>query len=233
VAELNVLQTRLGYQFQDEQLLKLALTHPSIAHEQDTPTPHNQRLEFLGDSVLGLVLSRDLYEKFPEADEGSLTKSRARLVNSSALHTHACALNLGEYLILSRGEELTGGRERPSTLADAYEALLGAVFLDAGFDAAREIILREFNGDFSSLGETPGIDNPKGELQELLQVRSARAPQYQIVSVTGPDHDRHFECAVFHEESELARGSGRSKKAAESDAALNALKQLHETENRP
>jgi ribonuclease-3 len=233
VSELNVLQTRLGYQFQDEQLLKLALTHPSIAHEQDTPTPHNQRLEFLGDSILGLVLSRDLYEKFPEADEGSLTKSRARLVNSSALHTHACTLNLGEYLILSRGEELTGGRERPSTLADAYEALLGAVFLDAGFDAAREIILREFNDDFSSLGETPGIDNPKGELQELLQVRSAKAPQYQIISVTGPDHDRHFECAVFHEDCELARGSGRSKKAAESDAALNALKQLRETEKRP
>jgi ribonuclease-3 len=233
VSELNVLQTRLGYQFRDEQLLKLALTHPSIAHEQDMPTPHNQRLEFLGDSVLGLVLTRDLYEKFPEADEGLLTKSRAKLVNSSALYGHACALNLGEYLILSRGEELTGGRERPSTLSDAYEALLGAIFLDAGFEATREIILREFSDDFSTLGEPAGIDNPKGELQELLQVRSNKSPQYQIISVTGPDHDRHFECAVFHADSELARGSGRSKKAAESNAAMNALKHLHEAENRP
>jgi ribonuclease-3 len=233
VPELTVLQTRLGYQFQNEQLLKLALTHPSIAHEQDTPTPHNQRLEFLGDSILGLVLSRDLYEKFPDADEGLLTKSRAKLVNSSALHTHACALNLGDYLILSRGEELTGGRERPSTLADAYEALLGAVFLDAGFEATREIILREFSDDFSTLGEPAGIDNPKGELQELLQTRSTKAPQYHILSVTGPDHDRQFACAVFHEDRELARGSGRSKKAAESDAALNALKHLQEAENRP
>jgi len=233
VSELNVLQTRLGYQFHDEKLLKLALTHPSIAHEQDTPTPHNQRLEFLGDSILGLVLSRDLYEKFPEADEGSLTKSRAKLVNSSALHTHACAISLGDYLILSRGEELTGGRERPSTLADAYEALLGAVFLDAGFETTREIILREFSDDFGSLDEPAGIDNPKGELQELLQTRSNRAPQYQILSVSGPDHDRQFECAVFHEDCELARGSGRSKKAAESAAAFNALKQLQEAENRP
>jgi ribonuclease-3 len=228
VSELNVLQNRLGYQFRDEQLLLLALTHPSIAHEQDAPTPHNQRLEFLGDSVLGLVLTRELYERFPSADEGSLTKSRAKLVNSFALLAHARALNLGNHLILSRGEENTGGRERPSTLSDAYEAMLGAIYLDAGFDTAREFILREFSGDFSTLAEPAGIENPKGELQELLQACSANAPQYQILSVTGPDHDRQFECAVFHENSELARGSGKSKKTAESDAALAALKKLRE-----
>ena len=226
MSTLADLQTRLAYQFRDESLLRLALTHPSIAHEQDAPTPHNQRLEFLGDSVLGLVLSRELYERFPGADEGSLTKSRAKLVNSAALVTHARVLNLGACLVLSRGEENSGGRERASTLADAFEAVLGAVFLDAGFDKAREIILREFAGDFSTLVEPAGIENPKGELQELLQVNSVNAPQYQLISVTGPDHDRQFECAVYHENSELARGSGKSKKAAESEAALAALKKM-------
>jgi ribonuclease-3 len=224
--DLAALQQRLGYQFRDENLLRLALTHPSITQGQDNPAPDNQRLEFLGDSVLGLVLSRQLYEKFPEADEGSLTKSRAKLVNAGSLAGHGRTLGLGAHLILSRGEENTGGRERASALADAFEALLGAVFLDGGLDAAREFILREFAADFATLDESAGIENPKGELQELLQSRSANAPQYQTISAEGPDHDRDFECAVLHDGAELARGRGKSKKAAESDAALAALQKL-------
>ena len=223
------LQVRLGHHFNDENLLRLALTHPSVAHEQNHPQPHNQRLEFLGDSVLGLVLSRELYEKFPEADEGVLTKSRAKLVNAAALATHGRSLELGAHLILSRGEENTGGRERASALADAFEALLGAVFLDGGFAVAREFILREFAADFDGLALPAGIDNPKGELQELLQARSPAAPLYQLVSAEGPDHDRKFICAVLHDGVELARGSGKSKKAAESDAAQVALNQLRAT----
>jgi ribonuclease-3 len=216
----------LGYTFRDEDLLRLALTHPSVAHESGVASEHNQRLEFLGDSVLGLVLSQKLFEKFPDADEGVLTKSRAKLVNASSLAEHARQLNLGTHLILSRGEETSGGRERASALADAFESLLGAIFLDGGFDAAREFILCEFENDFSTLAESSGIDNPKGELQELLQSRSPNAPEYQTVSATGPDHDRVFECVVQHEGVELARGRGKSKKAAESDAALAALKKL-------
>jgi ribonuclease-3 len=218
----------LAYKFRDEKLLALALTHPSVAHESGVASEHNQRLEFLGDSVLGLVLSQKLFEKFPDADEGVLTKSRAKLVNASSLAEHARKLNLGSHLILSRGEETNGGRERASALADTFESLLGAIFLDGGFDAAREFILREFAADFSTLAESSGIENPKGELQELLQSRSPRAPEYQTVSATGPDHDRMFECVVQHEGVELARGRGKSKKAAESEAALLALKKLRE-----
>ena len=221
------LQAHLGYQFRDEKLLCLALTHPSVAHEQNSPAPHNQRLEFLGDSVLGLVLSCELYEKFPGVDEGALTKSRAKLVNASSLAAHGRALGLGAHLVLSRGEENTGGRARASALADAFEAVLGAIFLDGGFAAAREFILREFAADIGELTLPAGIANPKGELQELLQARSPRAPEYQLVSASGADHNPDFECAVWHDGTELARGRGKSKKAAEIDAALAALRTLH------
>jgi ribonuclease-3 len=228
VSQHQELQNKLGYTFRDLELLQLALTHPSVAHEQGTPTQTNQRLEFLGDAVLQLVLTRELYEKFPAFDEGPLTKARAKLVNRQTLAEHGAVVNLGAHLTLSRGEETHGGRERPSALADAYEALVGAVFLDGGFDAAREFILREFNGDLGGLTVIPIMENPKGELQELLQAVSAEAPQYNVVSATGPDHDRMFECTVQHAGIELARGRGKSKKAAESEAALAALAKLRE-----
>jgi ribonuclease-3 len=223
---LTQLQQNLAYNFRDESLLRLALTHPSIAHEADAALAHNQRLEFLGDSVLGLVLSVELFKKFPDADEGQLTKSRAKLVNAASLTAHGRALGLGAHLILSRGEENTGGRDRASSLADAFEAVVGAIYLDGGIEAAREFILREFAGDFAGFTLPTGIENPKGELQELLQAKSPAAPVYQLISAEGPDHDRHFVCAVFHEGVELATGFGKSKKAAESDAALSALKKL-------
>lgn len=209
-------------------MLVLALTHPSVAHEQGTPVQHNQRLEFLGDAVLQLALTRELYEKFPEFSEGPLTKARAKLVNRRSLAVHGRALGLGPYLIVSRGEELHGGRERPSALADAYEALVGAIFLDGGFEVARQFILREFRAGFGQLNVIPILENPKGELQEFLQARSTEAPRYHVVSASGPDHDRVFECTVHHAGAELARGSGKSKKAAESEAALAALKNLRE-----
>jgi len=233
VSAFAELQTRLGHHFRDESLLRLALTHPSIAHEANVATAHNQRLEFLGDSVLGLVLSRELFEKFPTVDEGALTKSRAKLVNAGSLALHARTLGLGAHLILSRGEENTGGRDRASALADAFESLLGAIFLDGGFEAAREFVLREFAADFSSLTEAADIENPKGELQELLQSRSPHAPEYDFLSATGPDHDRVFECAVRHAGAELARGTGKSKKAAESAAALAALEKLRAEQPAP
>ena len=226
MSDLATLQTRLGYVFRDDGLLRLALTHPSIAHESGVATAHNQRLEFLGDAVLQLVLTRELYEKFPVFGEGPLTKARAKLVNRRALAERARPLDLGAHLILSRGEEANGGRERGSALADAFEALLGAMFLDGGFEVARTVILREFAPVLGGLNELPNIENPKGELQELLQARSEHAPEYQFVSASGADHDRDFECAVLHEGVELARGRGKSKKAAESDAAMVALELL-------
>lgn len=228
MSDLAALQARLGYSFRDERLLRLALTHPSVAHEQGTPIQHNQRLEFLGDAVLQLALTRELYEKFPTFDEGPLTKARAKLVNRRTLAVHGRAITLGEHLILSRGEESHGGRDRSSALADAFESVIGAVFLDGGYEAAREFVLREFGAAFGELGAIPLLENPKGELQEFLQAKSPAAPNYHVASATGPDHDRIFECTVHHGGVELARGSGKSKKAAESEAALNALKKLRE-----
>lgn len=224
--DLAQLQQRLGVPFRDESLLRLALTHHSIAHEHNMTWPHNQRLEFLGDAILGAVLAQQLYQQFPGADEGVLSKSRAKLVNGVSLSAHGRALGLGAYLMLSRGEENTGGRIRPSILADAFEALVGAIFLDRGFEAAREFIVREFAADYAELALPTGIENPKGELQEWLQAQSPEAPVYELISAEGPDHNRDFVCAVRHAGVELARGTGKNKKAAESDAAVTALNQL-------
>lgn len=228
VTEYDTLQDRLGYVFRDPALLRLALTHPSVAHEQGAPIQTNQRLEFLGDAVLQLALTRELYEKFPGFGEGPLTKARAKLVNRRTLAERARHLALGQHLILSRGEESHGGRERLSALADTYESLLGAIFLDGGFEAARDFILRQFQEAFGGLKVIPILENPKGELQELLQAVSPEAPHYHVVSATGPDHDRIFECTVDHAGAELARGRGKSKKDAESEAALAALTRLRE-----
>ena len=226
VSPLDALQARLGYSFLDADRLRLALTHPSVAHEQGTAVQHNQRLEFLGDAVLQLVLTSELYEKFPAMGEGPLTKARAQMVNRRTLANRGRRLGLGEHLILSRGEDSSGGRERPSALADTFEALLGAIFLDGGFDVAREFILRQFREEFGELEVIPNLENPKGELQEILQSNSTEAPQYQLESVSGPDHDRLFESAVYHRGVELGRGKGKSKKDSESQAALAALDQL-------
>ena len=228
VTGYDTLRDRLGYVFRDPALLRLALTHPSVAHEQGAPIQTNQRLEFLGDAVLQLALTRELYEKFPGFGEGPLTKARAKLVNRRTLAERARHLALGQHLILSRGEELHGGRERLSALADTYESLLGAIFLDGGFEAARDFILRQFQEAFGGLKVIPILENPKGELQELLQAVSPEAPHYHVVSATGPDHDRIFECTVDHAGAELARGRGKSKKDAESEAALAALTRLRE-----
>lgn len=224
--ELGILQNRLGHTFRDEALLRLALTHPSALREQSALAQHNQRLEFLGDAVLQLALTRELYEKFPRGDEGVLTKARAKLVNQQSVAERGRRLGLGDYLVLSRGEELNGGRDRPSILADAFEALLGALFLDAGFERARELILQLFAETFDELEDFPNLENPKGELQELLQAQAQEAPEYRLLSSTGPDHDRAFECAVFFQGEEQGRGKGKSKKAAESQAAQAALEHL-------
>ena len=222
------LQERLGRFFVNGDLLKQALTHPSVAHEQNTAVQTNQRLEFLGDAVLQLVLTRHLYEQFPQFGEGPLTKARAKLVNSRSLAEQARRIELGRHLLLSHGEELSGGRDRVSSLADAFEALIGAIFLDGGFEVAREFILRQFGEELEHLQIDPTLDNPKGELQELLQAVSTEAPRYQLAAMSGPDHDRMFECTVHHGGKELARGRGKSKKAAQSEAARAALARMRE-----
>lgn len=227
------LQNRLGYTFRDGELLRLALTHPSITHEAGRGVQTNQRLEFLGDAVLQLILTRELYERFPAFGEGPLTKARSKLVNRRALAERGRALELGRHLLVGRGEETSGGRDRASALADGYEAVVGAIFLDGGFAIAREFVLREFQNAYGEVGELANLENPKGGLQELLQAVSPEAPQYHLVSTTGPDHDRIFECTVHHAGAELARGSGKSKKQAECVAAMAALEKLRAPKGGP
>jgi ribonuclease-3 len=223
---LDALQSALGCQFARPALLHLALTHPSVAHEHSTRVQHNQRLEFLGDSVVELILTHELYERLPSLGEGPLTKARARLVNRRFLADRARRLGLGQYLMLSRGEELHGGRERPSTLADAFEALIGALYLDQGLEATREFVLRQFAAELVEVPAAADLENPKGELQERLQATFAKPPEYRLESTTGPDHDRLFDCAVYHGGVELGRGRGKSKKNAEAEAAADALRRL-------
>ncbi|MCX6883426.1 MAG: ribonuclease III [Verrucomicrobia bacterium] len=220
------LEERLQYTFQDPSLLVLALTHPSLSYEQNMLARTNQRLEFLGDAVLQLALTHELYHRFPGVGEGILTKARARLVNSDSLAERGRALNLGLHVLVSRGEEMHGGRERASTLADCFEAVLGAMYLDGGLEPARAFVLREFGPILQELSAAPAIDNPKGELQELIQANSAVAPEYELISSEGPDHDRVFECVARHLGIELGRGRGKSKKSAESEAALKGLETL-------
>ncbi len=210
------------------------MTHPSVGHEGTHTTENNQRLEFLGDAVLNLIITTELYQKFPEHDEGALTKRRAELVNRRSLSTLARQLGLGDTLRLGRGEEKCGGRHRESNLADVCESLLGAVYLDGGFEATRTVILNLFQELMGPPPLVPRLFNPKGELQEALQAAGAEPPQYRpIGEPTGPDHDREFEYAVFHGGRELGRGKGRTKQAAETEAAIVAMATLRQTVEPP
>jgi ribonuclease-3 len=217
------LEERIGYKFRNSLLLAEALTHPSLAHETQRYHFDNQRLEFLGDAVLQLVITECLYEDFPSEAEGQLTKFRARLVSRQALKEHAVSLDLGRYLMMGRGEEASGGRERGSTLADAFEALIGAIYLDSGLARARKFILIQARDDLERLADTPMDINPKGQLQELLQSISPRSPVYELISQSGPEHEKTFVVQAVWEGVVLGRGSGRSKKQAETAAALEAM----------
>lgn len=228
MASVADLEAGLGYRFRDAGLLRLALTHPSLAHEMGGGQQHNQRLEFLGDAVLQLIITTRLFEQYPELGEGPLTQARAQMVNRTMLAQHGRKLDLGAHLVLSRGEDSSGGRTRSSTIADAFEALIGAVFLDSDFLRTTEVVLSLYKEVLGELEVLPNLSNPKGELQELLQSTSPEPPRYELKSSSGPDHNRSFECAVTHRGQELGRGFGRSKKTAESAAAQSALDRLRQ-----
>jgi ribonuclease-3 len=207
----------LGYQFSNPALLQQALTHPSYGPDD------NQRLEFLGDAVLQYLMSDILYASHPRDREGQLTHLRALLVCEAALSQVATALHVGEALRMDKGEALTGGREKASVLADAMEAILAAIYLDGGLEAARGVIQRHWPRPEDV--HRPMQDS-KGALQELLQKNGGPAPTYAIISQDGPPHDRIFEAAVSLEGKELARGKGKTKQKAQQAAALTALEML-------
>ncbi|MFT5469960.1 MAG: ribonuclease-3 [Verrucomicrobiales bacterium] len=218
------LEQRINYKFRNSLLLAEALTHPSLAYETQKPHFDNQRLEFLGDAVIQLILTEELFSMFPTFSEGRLTKLRSRLVSRRALEEYAIEFELGEYLLMGRGEEASGGRKRSSTLADAFEALVGAIYLDGGISASRQFLLSHCRTAIEVVAAEPMEINPKGQLQEILQSISATSPKYRIVSQEGPDHCKTFESCVEWENLRLGYGSGPSKKEAEAVAAGDALR---------
>ena len=222
---MNPLEERIGYKFRNSLLLAEALTHPSLRHETHGNHFDNQRLEFLGDAILQLVVTEHLHGYFTTEAEGKLTKLRARLVSREALALHAAEMELGKYLMMGRGEEASGGRSRKSTLADAFEALVGAIYLDSDLVTARKFILEQAAADLAQLVEEPIDINPKGQLQELLQAISPRSPVYEVMSQTGPEHQKTFVVRAVWEGVELGQGTGASKKQAETAAAIEAMRQ--------
>ncbi len=220
---MNPLEQRLRYKFRNPLLLAEALTHPSLGHETQRHHFDNQRLEFLGDAVLQLIFTEYLFDQFPELPEGHLTKLRARLVSRDGLMLHAQAMELGKYLMMGRGEETSGGRERASALADAYEALIGAMYLDSDYVTVRRIVITEAREHLEDLEIDAPDANPKGRLQELLQSISPRSPTYPIVDQSGPEHEKRFVARIVWNGQMLGEGEGRSKKEAEVSAARNAL----------
>lgn len=223
IFNMDSLEARIGYKFSNASLLKEALTHPSLAYETRQHHFDNQRLEYLGDAVIQLILTDELYHLFPKFSEGKLTKMRSRLVSRDGLMRFAEKIDLGSALLLGKGEAANGGSQRPSNLADALEALAGAIYLDGGFEKSREFILGNFRIFIEEIAREPDEINPKGKLQEHLQSIAPSSPTYRIVSHEGPDHDKKFIAEVSWENIELGRGEGSSKKEAETSAAANAL----------
>jgi ribonuclease-3 len=232
-------EERLGYQFLSRALLERALTHSSAVPElkpagmdevESGPLPKdNERLEFLGDAVLELLASEYLLATFPEWSEGQLSKSRARIVNAGSLEAAARRLRLGEHLRLGRGEEKTGGREKQTLLADAFEAVVGAVYLDAGLGSAREVLRRVlFEHALEERGERISESDRKSALQEFLQGRGQPPAEYRLAGESGPDHQKLFTIEVWVNGECMAKGEGSTKKEAEQRAARSALEQLEQ-----
>ena len=221
---MKTLESKLGYTFENIALLENALTHSSCANESQGRLQSNERLEFLGDSILGMVVADHLYRNHPDLPEGELTRTRAALVCEESLVEVARELNLGEYLRLGKGEEAGGGRQRPSIRADAVEAVLAAVYLDGGIGSVRKIIQR-----YILSREVAGLTKPrdyKTALQELVQRESGQVLQYRLTGEEGPDHDKRFFVEVDLNGSAVGSGSGRSKKEAEQMAAKAAIEAL-------
>lgn len=209
--------------FKDKSLFDLALTHRSWVNEHKGVRTSNERLEFLGDAILEFVVSKELYKKFPDKEEGYLTALRANIVNTVSLADLAKKLNLGSILYLSKGEEESGGRTNPSLLADTVEAMIGAIYIDRGIDDAEKFILENLLIDVEKRAAEP-LKDPKSLLQERVQSQSLPAPKYQVVEESGPDHDKKFVVEVVVSGEVWGRGEGKSKSLAEQEAAKDALK---------
>ena len=233
--EFDELESVLGYRFHDKGLLEHALTHRSRVHEDASGgVVDNESLEFLGDAVLGLVVSDRLFREFPDYDEGQKSKAKALLVSASTLATLGQALGLGNYLLLGRGEEKTGGRKKPSLIANSFEAVVAAIYLDGGIEAADAFIERQFRASLEEVraGQKPtgGVSDYKSALQEWLHAHDRPPAAYHLVGEQGPDHRKLFEVEVRVADEAAGRAEGRSKKEAEQKAAARALTTLQQSE---
>ena len=217
---MEALQNNIGYHFKNPQLLSRALTHSSYANEYNLAAGDNERLEFLGDSVLGFITAEYLFSNHRDFPEGELTKLRAYAVCETSLYSYAQEIELGKYLKLGKGEERTGGRERPSVLSDAFEAVIAAIYLDGGIDEAKKFVLRFV---VPYVEAKPTFKDYKTALQEVVQQNHGEALEYVLVSESGPDHNKRFEIEVHLNSNVLGRGVGGSKKKAEQNAAKEAV----------
>lgn len=222
--KFHVLENMIGYKFRDVSLLCKALTHSSYANEHGLES--NERLEFLGDSVLGLTISDHLFRRYPDLPEGDLTKMRSIIVSEHSLALVARDIMLGDYLLLGRGEDRTGGRKRESILADGVEAVIGAIYIDGDFYKSANVVLGLLKGQISAVTKGTAMRDYKTELQEYVQSQSKNGIEYALMEERGPDHAKLFIVNAFHEGTFLGRGRGRSKKEAEQNAARTALKFL-------
>jgi len=223
-AELSELESIIGVTFIDKQLLLSAITHRSYLNEHRSATQdHNERLEFLGDAVLELVVTDYLFKAYPEKPEGELTAIRAALVNTVSLSASAEALGINQYLLMSKGEAKDEGRARQYILANVFEAFIGAMYLDQGFEVAKGFITRELFPKTEAIVKLRLWQDGKSRFQELAQEHASVTPTYQLLGQAGPDHDRVFTIGVFLRQEKIAEGEGRSKQEAEQEAALRAL----------
>lgn len=222
--EFSVFETKLGYTFKDKRLLEQAFTHRSYLNENRTPgREHNERLEFLGDAVLELVVTEFLYAKYPAKPEGDLTAYRAALVNTQSIADAAATLGMNDFLLLSRGEARDLGRARQIILANAFEALIGALYLDSGYLTAKDFIAKQLFHKTDEVVEKGLWQDSKSKLQEISQELLGATPTYEVVNQTGPDHDKRFVVAAYLGSDRVATGEGKSKQEAEQAAAEKAL----------
>lgn len=221
--QFEAIEERLGYVFENKDFLLLSFIHRSFINEyREGPLHHNERLEFLGDSVLGLVVADYLYHRLPGHPEGQLSQFRSKLVDANACAQYLQKLELGKYILLGRGEALTEGRAKTSILADVFEALLGAIYLDAGLGTTKSFLLFHFEAEIEAVLGSP-LRNYKAELQDYSQKLYQKTPVYKVATETGPDHAKVFHVLVYVDEKEAGVGMGNSKKEAEQRAAFDAL----------
>ncbi len=227
--ELTLLQKNLGYTFRDPLLLNKALTHKSYVNENSQPLRDNERFEFLGDSVLDLIVSGYMIKTFTDFSEGTLSKIRAAVVNEACLAELARGIDLGSFLLLGKGEESSGGREKNSLLANAYEALAGAVYFDSNMETSLDIYLPTLKKEIAKYSDNARFRDYKSELQEYTQIHFNCIPNYKVVNQKGPDHAKEFEVVVLIQDGARGRGSGKSKKESEQAAAKSALESFNLT----